>query len=99
MGKTQVIERPKTEEVAEAEGPTCQHHWIIDTPRGSLSAGRCKRCGEIREFKNSTEYVWDDDSGSGGSPWRGIRATPTKSTHDDNEMAASGRTGGKAVLV
>jgi hypothetical protein len=91
------MEKPGTGATAVLEAPTCQHHWIIDTPRGALSAGRCKRCGEIREFKNSTEYVWDDDSG-GGSPWRGIRATPTKSTADDNEMAASGRST-KAVAV
>lgn len=101
MGKTQVMERPKVEEAtAVDEGPTCQHHWIIETPRGALSEGHCKRCGEQREFRNSTEYVWDNDSSGGGSsPWRGIRATPTKSTHDDNEMAASSRPGGKAVLV
>ena len=77
----------------------CQHHWIIETPRGAMSVGRCKICSEQREFKNSTEYVWDNDSGGGGSPWRGIRATPTKSTHDDNEMAASSRSGGNAMLV
>jgi len=98
MGKTQVIERPATDEAAVVEGPVCQHHRIIDTPRGSMSEGRCKRCGEAREFKNSTEYVWDNDSGGGSSPWRGIRATPTKSTADDPEMAARAP-GGKGVSV
>jgi hypothetical protein len=99
MGKTNVIERPVTEEAtAVVEGPICQHHWVIDTPRGSMSEGRCKRCGEQREFKNSTEYVWDNDSGGGGSPWRGIRATPTRSTADDAEMGSSSR-GTKGIAV
>ncbi len=100
MGKSQVLEKKKVEvtESVATEAPTCAHHWIIDSPRGAMSSGRCKRCGEEREFRNSTEYAWDDDSGS-ASPWRGIRSTPSKSTHDDDEMAATSRSGGKAMLV
>jgi hypothetical protein len=98
MGKSQVIEK-EIEATAAVEAPTCAHHWVIDSPRGALSSGRCKRCGEEREFRNSTEYVWDNDSGTGSSPWRGIKSTPSRSTHDDNEMAASSRSGGSAVLV
>lgn len=104
MGKSQVMEekRPATVEAVVAEtieGPVCQHHWRIESPRGSMSKGTCKRCGEIREFRNSTEaYVWDDDSGQGYSPWRGIKATP-KVSHDDNgELAASGK-GGPSVSL
>lgn len=30
------------------------HHWVIDTPNGTpKSAGRCKVCGETREYWNS----------------------------------------------
>lgn len=99
MAKSQVVEQNKPEVAAVAEAPTCQHHWVIDSPRGALSGGRCKRCGEEREFRNSTDYVWDNDSGSGSTPWRGIRATPTTAVHSDDEMAASSGSGRAAVLV
>jgi hypothetical protein len=67
----------------------CRHHWLIESPRGALSAGRCKLCGAERQFRNSAnDYIWDDDSSSsryGG--FRGVRSnTPT---HDDDEMTAS----------
>ena len=28
------------------------HYWIIKTADGPMSMGRCKRCGESREFAN-----------------------------------------------
>lgn len=31
----------------------CVHHWIVDLADGPTSMGRCKRCGEKREHKNS----------------------------------------------
>jgi len=31
----------------------CQHHWIIASPHGPTSTGRCKLCGASREFRNS----------------------------------------------
>ena len=46
-------------EVAEA-GPTCAHHWVIASPNGEMSLGRCKVCGEEKEFPNSAEdYLWE----------------------------------------
>lgn len=53
----------------------CRHHWVIDTPNGAVSGGRCKRCGIDREFRNSTEdLMWDSDSFSlNGSRYRGRR--------------------------
>jgi hypothetical protein len=55
----------------------CRHHWVIDTPNGALSGGRCKRCGETREFRNSNEdLMWDSDSFSlNGSRYRGRRGS------------------------
>lgn len=56
--------------VEEQEISQCRHHWVIETPNGAVSRGRCKRCGAIQEFYNSmpeTSY-WDDDS-SKGSRW------------------------------
>lgn len=32
--------------------PTCTHHWVIETPLGPTSKGKCKICGEEREFSN-----------------------------------------------
>jgi hypothetical protein len=54
----------------------CRHHWVIDTPNGAVSGGRCKRCGIDREFRNSTEdLMWDSDSFSlNGSRYRGRRS-------------------------
>ena len=41
----------------------CTHHWVIDTPSGPVSHGTCKRCGEIREFRNYVENTpyWEDE--------------------------------------
>lgn len=53
----------------------CRHHWVIETPNGAVSSGRCKRCGVAREFRNSAEDpMWDNDSFSlNGSRYRGRR--------------------------
>lgn len=108
MAKSQVIDKRKAAAAAEAvietpvesEVPTCQHHWVIESPRGALSSGRCKVCGEQREFRNSTtDYVWDDDSNKGGySPWRGVRSAP-KTTMSDDDMSAASRTGQHILAV
>ena len=96
MGKTSVIEE-RLETTAEAVAPTCQHHWLIETPRGAMSPGRCKRCGEQREFRNSaSDHLWEDDSGSGYNPWRGIRSAARS---DDDEVSASSPADGVAVAV
>lgn len=47
----------------EATAEKCRHHWIIESPKGALSNGRCKICGEERQFRNSAnDYIWDDHS-------------------------------------
>jgi hypothetical protein len=90
MAKTTVIEDKNTQPVAESAVVTCQHHWVIETPRGSMSLGLCKRCGEEREFRNSaTDHLWEDESGSGYNAWRGSR--PSRTASDDDEVAASPR--------
>lgn len=81
------------------ETPTCQHHWLIETPRGATSQGRCKRCGEEREFRNSSsDRLWENDSGSGYSPWSRVRSTP-KVTDDDEVAAAPRSAAGEPALV
>lgn len=41
----------------------CVHHWIIGIPEGPVSQGRCKKCGEGREFNNYVENPgqWSGD--------------------------------------
>jgi hypothetical protein len=100
MGKTTTIDerRPAAEATITTDVPTCQHHWIIETPRGATSHGRCKRCGEEREFRNSaTDHLWEDESGSGYNAWRGVKSTPANVSSDD-DVSASGVAGG-AVMV
>ncbi len=50
-------------EIAEIEvvaGPTCAHHWVIASPDGEMSVGKCKVCGSEKEFPNSAEdYLWE----------------------------------------
>jgi hypothetical protein len=92
MGKTSTIEenRPAVSEATiESEVPTCQHHWLIETPRGATSHGHCKRCGEEREFRNSaTDHLWEDESGSGYNAWRGVKSAPARASSDDDVSAA-----------
>ncbi len=33
----------------------CTHHWIIEAANGPVSNGKCRLCGEVKEFSNSTE--------------------------------------------
>lgn len=30
----------------------CRHHWMIPSPNGEMSPGKCKSCGEVRDFRN-----------------------------------------------
>src|SRR3989304_5623110 len=97
MGRTSVKERRRTaapaasEATAPAEVSTCRHHWIIEAPRGTLSRGQCKLCGEERQFRNSAnDYIWDDDSSSTGyGSWRAVSSTP-KLVDDDDMTAGPG---------
>ena len=34
----------------------CAHHWMIETVDGPVSKGKCRLCGEEREFANSADY-------------------------------------------
>lgn len=46
----------------EPQEPTCRHHWVIESPHGATSVGRCKVCAEVREFRNSAaDTLWEGD--------------------------------------
>ncbi|HEU4759664.1 MAG TPA: hypothetical protein VFT91_06740 [Dehalococcoidia bacterium] len=96
MGNAPAIEEREQPEAPPA--PTCQHHWLIETPRGATSKGRCKRCGEEREFRNSaSDHLWEDDSSSGYKPWSGRRAAPK--VYEDDDVAAAPAGGEPALVV
>jgi hypothetical protein len=64
----------KTAEAVAEDG--CKHHWVIDPPNGAVSSGRCKACGETREFRNSFEY----------SSWYGTKSpTPAGKPEEEEE--------------
>jgi hypothetical protein len=31
----------------------CQHYWVIEIANGPKSVGKCKNCGETKEFLNA----------------------------------------------
>jgi hypothetical protein len=34
----------------------CVHHWVLESPKGELTSGRCKKCGGTRQFTGETSY-------------------------------------------
>ena len=50
-------------ELREQEDLGCVHYWIIDVPAGPVSKGKCRLCGEARDFRNYLESLtgWEDD--------------------------------------
>jgi len=50
-------------DVEEQEGNGCVHYWVIDAPSGPVSGGKCRVCGEKKEFRNSLEsgFAWDEE--------------------------------------
>jgi hypothetical protein len=43
--------KEKVEEKPPVDG--CHHFWVIEVANGPKSVGRCKNCGESREFFNA----------------------------------------------
>lgn len=85
--QTQIVEL--TEE-QEQEEPQCRHHWVIESPHGAVSQGRCKVCNEIKEFRNSTaDTLWEGDPMAsiskmgGGRPNRPVVAEVSPGLKED----------------
>jgi hypothetical protein len=73
--QTPVIEQ--IEGIAEEQAPACRHHWLIESPHGATSQGRCKICGEAREFRNSAaDTLWEGDPMASISKMGGGRSRP-----------------------
>lgn len=79
MSDTAVVDSP------EQQVATCRHHWVIAAPEGATSMGRCKVCGETREFHNSaTDSLWERDGGTGGASWnRSVKDIPVSVGGDE----------------
>ena len=83
--KAVVTEQP------EAKIDGCVHHWVIDPPNGAVSKGRCKACGEEKEFRNSFEYSsWygNKSPGAKGGAKGGAKATQAGETSSEEKPAA-----------
>jgi hypothetical protein len=77
------VEAPVEETTADVSDNGCVHHWVIDPPNGAVSEGRCKACGEKKEFRNSFEY----------SSWYGNKSPAPKGKGKD----AAGAKGAEAA--
>lgn len=42
----------------------CSHRWMIESPNGPTSMGKCMKCGAKGEFKNSIPITGWERSGS-----------------------------------
>lgn len=63
----------------------CRHHWLIESPHGPTSLGRCKLCGAQKEFRNSgCDWLWEDEPLSELSyrPWGQFRESRAPVTED-----------------
>lgn len=39
----------------------CTHYWIIESPMGPTSTGKCKFCGAVSDFRNYVPYESGED--------------------------------------
>jgi hypothetical protein len=48
-----VKEKEVIRQSTQKEEQKCHHYWVIDVANGPSSLGKCKHCGEKREFLNA----------------------------------------------
>jgi len=51
--KKSVKEKTIVQEQEKKPEQACHHYWVIDVANGPSSLGKCKICGEKREFMNA----------------------------------------------
>ena len=60
------------------------HYWIIKTADGPTSMGRCKTCGESREFKNFVSGMdWSLNSAGANIEQQRQRNAEKRNTAED----------------
>jgi hypothetical protein len=77
--------------------PRCRHHWVIASPSGTMSVGRCRRCGAVREFRNSTPeyYYWGEEPPSSETVMR----RPAAEEDEEGFSLAEGARGEMAIAL
>ena len=74
-----------TKQTDQDEGSGCQHHWVIDPPKGPVSKGVCRSCGEERDFPGRrrldryAQKSWSGRLGSGDYKLSAAWNRPTRS--------------------
>lgn len=83
MIEEQVIGLGPTDNIVEE----CSHHWVIQEGDGPTSAGVCRLCGELKQFKNYLEAShWGDEKARGESRTNLLgRPTRTRVILEDDE--------------
>jgi hypothetical protein len=103
--KKNVVDAEET--TADVSDNGCVHHWVIDPPSGAVSEGRCKACGEKKEFRNSFEYSsWYGNkspapkkgaaAAKGAAPAKGAAADPKASAAPAKAAAKPAKAKAKA---
>ena len=67
----------------------CSHHWVIQEGDGPTSAGVCRLCGELKQFKNYLEASFWGDEKSRNDPRPNLLGRPSKSramVEDDEDF-------------
>ncbi len=67
----------------------CSHHWVIQDGDGPTSAGVCRLCGELKQFRNYLEAShWGDDK-SKSDPRTNLLGRPSRARvilEDDDDF-------------
>ncbi|HXG36928.1 MAG TPA: hypothetical protein VNL15_08170 [Dehalococcoidia bacterium] len=95
------MERAEVLETSPEAETQCRHHWIIDTPHGAISMGRCKLCGERKEFFNSAPgAIWEDDSPvSDLGRWGRGKTAAVAVEEDDSGVSAADAASNSSMLA
>lgn len=97
QGRKVVSRIESEEETPRAEPAQCRHYWLIESPQGPTSLGRCKHCGAEREFPNSSsDFIWEDDT---SADFRPSTFRSVLELTDGDGLAASTRPGEDVVLA
>jgi hypothetical protein len=64
IGRWGRMVRRRSKDLHEKQRPAtklkCTHYWVIESPQGPTSLGRCKFCGAVSEFSNYVPYpTWE----------------------------------------
>ena len=59
----------------------CCHHWVIESAESPTSKGHCKKCGDVRDFRNASSVAWE--KGLGSDARTGIRPVTAPSLNEE----------------